>query len=372
MLKNINQRLTKKKSCILIWIIVSLILLTGLIVSLIFIFTNIFKRQDNTKYFEDYKWSQKKLIVSQNVRTSFSYQDNIFSNHNYAFDRLVEFSLFHGFTEVTLFAGSVEWESLDFDRGRLPHEEDVLYALRKLRAKGIKASLAFYINDDINNMTSWQYSGKIAAIAKRINSADTPISMIHFDQEPDQAESYSALVQMLKLANDIFPTGTAVKPAWLRTPLSGISFPADIQAIIADESQVATLADLINRLTTNSQVMAYSNTWDDVQALAELMKQSAAKFGKSSTPILETSFGGNLPDTETLYQQVQGNQTKWYRDVTAFAAKHRSVVIHDYRHYYSNFLCSEPVIWKGVSQTRNCAAPVIPNSQAPDIEYDGL
>ena len=34
----------------------------------------------------------------------------LLQNRDYAFDRLVQFAEFYGFTEMTLFDGSVEWE----------------------------------------------------------------------------------------------------------------------------------------------------------------------------------------------------------------------------------------------------------------------
>ena len=83
-------------------------------------------------------------------------------NKNYAFDRLVQFAEFYGFTEITLFDGSVEWDNAHLQLNQLPYAEQLEVCIRKLNSRGIGVNLAFYLNDDINNMAGWEQVEVIA------------------------------------------------------------------------------------------------------------------------------------------------------------------------------------------------------------------
>ena len=58
---------------------------------------------------------------------------------------------------------------------------------------------------------------------------------------------------MLLRSQKHFPTGTAVKPLWLRQSITDIPFTdVEIRKIIADNSNIVTFVDLINYITEHS------------------------------------------------------------------------------------------------------------------------
>lgn len=62
-----------------------------------------------------------------------------------------------------LFAGSVEWDwEGNFQNQQLPYHYMFVSSLKKLQKHNISIELAFYLNDDVNNMTDYE---KVAQIA---------------------------------------------------------------------------------------------------------------------------------------------------------------------------------------------------------------
>lgn len=149
---------------------------------------------------------------------------------------------------------------------------------------------------------------------------------------------------MLMDSQKHFPTGTSVKPLWLRQNVADIPFvDAEILSIIAQNDNIITLADLINYATEYSQIMAYSNNWNIVKDLAGKMRTSAQKFGRKSEFIIET---GNVVAEETLHAELVANSSQFYANFAEFASEFPEVVVHDYRQFYESLHCNEPVVWK--------------------------
>ena len=68
--------------------------------------------------FADFKQKGKTLYVWSHSKNKILGQPAwamLLQNQNHAFDRLVQLAEFYGFTEMTLFDGSIEWEMADLN-----------------------------------------------------------------------------------------------------------------------------------------------------------------------------------------------------------------------------------------------------------------
>ena len=72
---------------------------------------------------------------------------------DYSFDHLVEFSIFHNFTQANFYIGSAKMEASSFENNNIPYPNNVLENLRKLKAKNIQAGLIFKLSDKVNDVS---------------------------------------------------------------------------------------------------------------------------------------------------------------------------------------------------------------------------
>ncbi|CAL6050389.1 Conserved_hypothetical protein [Hexamita inflata] len=285
----------------------------------------------------------------------------LISNYNRAFDNLLEFAIYHGFKQLYLFAGSVEWDwEYSFSVHRLPEHDFFVEQLKKLYANNIEVNLVVYLNDDVNNLANWERIKDVAETIKVVNEV-VPVKTLHLDQEPSQPQQYEALINMLSMANSIYPTSSTVKPLWTRQKMEDVAlffseaFNKTISARNTEsETKFEYFVDMVINATDSSEMMAYSNEYAKIRSLSQFYVERTKIFGKPGTNIVETGFINQLPEAETLHYQFQKNPDEFFEFVSDMSKTYGTVVVHDYMQYYFTLYCNSPQNWVGLGPPKTC------------------
>lgn len=282
-------------------------------------------------------------------------------------EKLADFCTLHGFNNVILFAGSVEWEYEDYySKGVLPYEDDYIYNIQYLASKGISTDLMVYLNDDPNNMTDYRHIEAVARIARRLRDDGVPLNTLHIDQEPSKQNRYADLLRMLHIAAQHIDIGVSLKPQWVREKLSSITTQFKIESVLDEVSELqdysqtesSTFSDLILMIAPKSIIMAYSNNTETSIKIGKQAIDSLCRAFPNEDSVrimefaIETGFINNLNEVETLHYWIRKNKPLWFNKVKCLSsallgyAKRNGVegglTIHDYAQYYSTLYCVSP------------------------------
>lgn len=291
----------------------------------------------------------------------------LIKNRQGEIEKLADFCSLHGFNNVILFAGSVEWEYEDYySKGVLPYEEDYVYDIQYLASKGITTDLMIYLNDDPNNMTDYRHIEAVARIARRLRDEGVPLNVLHIDQEPSKQNRYADLLRMLSIASQYIDIGVSLKPQWVREKLSSITAQFKLESVVDEIGALqdympvedSTFSDLILRIAPKSIVMAYSN---NTETSIKIGKQAVDSLRRAfpdedSTRAMEfaveTGFINELNEVETLHYWIKKNKPLWFNKIRCLSnsllgyAKRNGVegglTVHDYAQYYSTLYCVSP------------------------------
>ncbi|TNJ28044.1 hypothetical protein GMRT_10038 [Giardia muris] len=277
---------------------------------------------------------------------------------------LAKFCRQHGFTEVYLFVGSVEWEYDDFfSKGEMPYTSALRSTVSILTEMGLKTHFLVYLNDAVNNLESYEKITGVAEAAANFQQRypNLRIGTLHIDQEPSDPAQYEKYIKMLGLASAYMPISAALKPLWLRTTLTSISdrfslfdLSLEIPSLINIADTAETFSDVIYYLTSGSAIMAYSDRTEQIVELAQDSYRSASRVGITSVKTaIETGYTNNLPEDETLHYEIVNNKDSWF---TRFMELHgmfdtssnglgvsQNIVIHDYAQYFKTLYCVLPI-----------------------------
>lgn len=282
-------------------------------------------------------------------------------------EKLADFCVLHGFNNVILFAGSVEWEYEDYySKGVLPYENDYIYNIQYLASRGISTDLMVYLNDDPNNMTDYRHIDAVARIARRLRDDGVPLNTLHIDQEPSKQNRYADLLRMLHIAAQHIDVGVSLKPQWVREKLSSITAQFKMENVIDEISvlqsyiptEASTFSDLVLTIAPKSIVMAYSNNTETSIKIGKQAVDSLRRAFPDEDSLrvmefaVETGFINNLNEVETLHYWIKKNKPLWFNKVRCLSnsllgyARRNGVegglTIHDYAQYYSTLYCVSP------------------------------
>ncbi|CAL6078547.1 Conserved_hypothetical protein [Hexamita inflata] len=369
-----SKNVPKRKNCLKLTIIISAVSVSILTLIIVLCVTLPKKSvqpdqpdQPGSPQFKSYLSAKKSLYVWSHAS---SYIDSepawyrLSMNYNGAFDDLISFCKFHGFSKLYLFAGSVEWEwNGIFQNKKFIHHNEFIQQLLKLQQNNIEVELAFYLNDDPNDMSGYE---KVVDIANTVLEASKTVKIkaIHFDQECYNKGSYDKLIKMLRLSNAIYPTTSTVKPLWVRQTkadvITSLSPELQLEWNTHDTNQADTnkqyqyFVDLLINSVSGSDMMSYSNVTDTIKTLSNNYFKRVNQFGLSGHPIVETGFGASPPEEETLHYEYVKDNNKFFAFIAEMAQTYKNIVIHDYRQYYLSLYCKNPVEWQGVGVPKVC------------------
>lgn len=352
------------------------VLVATLCVSMLAISTTTFKDTEMTttgvmapKDFDAYVAIPKSLYVWSHTTDSTITRNlpawvAFLKNENDEAVYLAEFCHTHGFTEVYLFIGSVEWEYDEFfSKGEVPYRSDLRNTVSILTEMGIKTHFLVYLNDEVNNLDSYEKITKVAEAVANFQQKypNLSIGTLHIDQEPNDPSQYEKYIKMLGLASAYMPISVALKPVWLRTTLTSISdkfslfdLSLEIPSLINIADTAEMFSDVIYYLTSGSAIMAYSDRTEQIVELAQDSYHSASRVGITSLKTaIETGYTNNLPEDETLHYEIINQKDSWFTRFIELHGKFESsstalgitqnVVIHDYAQYFKTLYCVLPI-----------------------------
>ena len=168
-----------------------------------------------------------------------------------------------------------------------------------------------YLNDDVNNFTSYQEFHFVTDYFKSFIDAKL-ISKLHVDQEPNKPEMYEFLYHMLATAQSTTNISSTLKPLWLNERISDIwnKFSPAFRKLL-EERQVLLnktyefSAELFIECCSETQLMAYSNNFTIVSGYLDKYQELLSKWGKPGQPIVETGFINSLAEDQTLHYEFQ-------------------------------------------------------------------
>lgn len=244
---------------------------------------------------------------------------------------LVSFCTVHNFQRVIVFIGSVEWDwEQHFQHKRLPHENTFAQLFHALRSAGVTPSVAFYLNDAINNLQGWAKAADVVSAVAAFNGRypASAVAGIDGDQEPTQiTEDYLRMKAHMRSKRDELGAQlsitAALKPGWLSKPYPGTTSMASAALEHLDEGMI----------------MAYSREPQVSMGIGDKTLAQAHSVGMASEMERRVSVAVELspraPGSDTFWSMASGpDKAAFFQMVVDMDDHYRngqhSVTYHDF------------------------------------------
>lgn len=195
-------------------------------------------------------------------------------------DLLVAFCLEYNYTTAIVYNGAIEWDYTAYQLGDINFQSDFVKLYEKLNERGIKVSMAWYLNDQVNDLSNYERAVDIIDAVHNFNQAypKSRIHSIHGDQEPSNPAVYVDYLIMLKRMQDRrdelgadFKIEVSIKPKWLNDCFAGLDF-----------------YNYIFNYIDSGMMMAYSSNYATTKAWATEVVNFAELVNKNCTIAVET------------------------------------------------------------------------------------
>lgn len=258
---------------------------------------------------------------------------------------LVAFCIEHNFNSVIIYNGAIEWDEATYAQKNINFQEGFRKLFKRLNDRGIKVGMAWYLNDEVNNLDNFEKAVLIVDAVDNFNKKypESRIHSINGDQEPSNTAvypQYLSMLQMMKNRRDElgadFEIDVSLKPLWLHQQFNGQDM----------------FKNVYNHIDSG-MIMAYSSNFENTKSMATKTVNYAESVNKNSTVAVETDPRSGLESASygTLIAGGQHDTFLGYLDTldTMFENKegYHGTVVHAWSQYFKLLYGSEPVDFGG-------------------------
>ncbi|MBK1792146.1 PKD domain-containing protein [Persicirhabdus sediminis] len=288
-------------------------------------------------------------------------KEQFFANYKGSRDMFFDFCENKSIRVVYMFTGTYQWTN--YDSGTLDYAiENMLPFLTEARARGIQIWYMYYLNDDRDSATLVNNTDQILTIAQAVDTfnrdyPEASFAGIHCDQEPDDTDVYTGLLDNTKKAYEWIEesgskllTSQALRPTWRNQDITW-------------NGETKIMNQHMQDWLHHSVLMAYSDTPNTVYTWSNQVITYAESLGRTAaigSELADLEDAWTNADKETWYEEVSGeneatrfqvgstNGTTWedmmhevvnrYEDNAGFDR----MVIHTYSWYFKHWFGDYP------------------------------
>lgn len=256
-------------------------------------------------------------------------------------ENFIKFLLDHKYSKVYLYVGCVQWNLDELIAGDFYSAGDMeaKELIKRLIEKKIEVELCIYLNDSPNNFANID---KMPEIAKALANVQKTLKFtaLHFDVEPSNNENLEALLHMYEECRKHIKVSAILKPGWLNKKMSDLESYFTSADYYKKFKDCETFVDAIMNVTDYTDLMAYSNTYEGVDAFLNkfqiIKKRHSSNVAK---PVLELD---PKITKEGLYPRYQEDKDKFFKYFVNVSKQFDGATIHQYEAWYNDLYCKAP------------------------------
>ena len=285
------------------------------------------------------------VVISNSLKTPFDHYINTKKslyvwNYQNA-ENFIKFLTDHKFYKVYFYIGCLERNYNDLIRGNLVNtgDSDPKELIKNLTDKNIEVDLFLYLNDDPDNFANIANMPKIAQALGELQKT-LKFNALHLDIAPDNEKNYEALLKTYEDCREYINVSAILKPKWLyvnMTELEGYFTSSDYYKNFKD---CETYADAIMKITNDSDLMAYSNTYDGVDKFLKKFDEIRDRHRSNvAKPILQ--LGPNITN-DSLILRSNEDKDEFFKYFINVSKNYIGATIHHYEVWYEDLYCETP------------------------------